>query len=200
MKNLFIIAALLLSFSAFAQRTTLTDTTYIQAAGGQYFHVQATTYADGGPGQTLVTLIGDTVAVMDYYIGKAISEAGGISAAALAVMRLKASAKLLRQWDAAVLALTGQSPLRRLQLPLEPDFLSGSWTLDNGTTLPVTITKNASGVLRYTVQGSSAKTIEVLGPDWIVLKNYPASPTDTHLFRASGNRWKTIDETLTLKK
>lgn len=199
MKHLLTIA-LFLPALAFAQRTVAIDTTFIQAGGGKYFHVQATTYTDGGPGQTIPTLIGDTTALMDYYVGKTIAEASAISGAALSIMRLKASARLLRRWDAEVLALTGQSPLKVIQAPLESEFLTGSWSLVNGGTTPVTITKNAAGLLRYTVQGSSVKTLEVLGPEWAVLRNYPASPNDTHLFRLRSGRWRTVDELITLQK
>jgi len=199
MKNIFSVL-IFLPLLSFGQREVANDTTFIQAVSGKYYHINFTTYVDGGPSQTIPELLGDTAALVSYYANKAVAVAVQVSQASVFAMRTKSVAKILRQWDAAVLSLTGKSPLKSVQASIEAAFLSGSWTLQNGSTLPVAITKNAAGVLRYTVQGSTAKTIEFLGADWIVLKNHPDSPTDMNMFRVRGNVWRTVDGANTFRR
>lgn len=193
---------LLSPFFASAQREIANDTTYQTKVGNLYYHVNLTSYTDGGPADQRVELLGDSAALISYYANKAVGAAGQISAAALIVMRRGQAIQSLRQWDASVLALTGSSPLRSIQNSIEGAFLSGSWSIqDAGVVKAVTLSKNpTTGALRYLVTGSTQKAVETFGPGWIMLKNYPTAGQEVSLYQITPKLWSNIERTILLKK
>lgn len=199
MKNILFLLAFLPTL-ALAQREVKTDTVFISNVGGLYFRVDTISYMDNGPNDQTVTALGDTAVVMEYYENLFVRQSEPIAAAAISLLKMKSVAAQILRSDAAVFAITGRSPLKAIETTLVPSFLSGNWTLNNGTQNAVSFSVTAQGVLRQTVAGSTAKTVVVIGPRWIVLRNYPASPTDTPLFRTGENKWEDVFKTIALKK
>jgi hypothetical protein len=201
MKNLFLFLSLIaLPFAATAQVQVVTDTIYITQTAGKFFQTKSTTYEDGSS-QTSTVLLGDSTQTLSFFANSLVSQASQISSAAVVYMDVNKTAKQLNQIDAAVTALVGSSPQKAIQNSIKAPFLSGSWSLsDAGVSKAVTFAENASGLLRYTVAGSTAKTVSVLGSAWVVLKNYPTTGVDTNLFQLSTKRWATVDKSIILSK
>lgn len=200
MKNLLYIL-LFLPCLLFAQREVATDTSYIQKAGVNFYHVAVTTYVEGPQTQS-VDLLGDTAALISYYANQSVNQAGQISSAAVTVIRRGAVIQLLRRWDAAVLALTGQSPLRAIQTSIEGPLKTGTWNLiDAGVSKSVVFSNNpTTGALRYFVTGSTQKAVETFGAGWIMLKNYPTAGLEQSMYQVTPKIWMNLDKTLILRK
>lgn len=89
--------------------------------------------------------------------------------------------------------ITGVDPLATIQQRYETELLTAGWQIDEGSGfVPLTFTINGQGNLRYSVNGGSTKGATIYG-GVILLKNYPARPTDTEFYLSgNGNRYYSL--------
>jgi hypothetical protein len=206
MKNLLLIFAVCAAATAAAQSRDVTrDTTYITNIGGRIFETRCIDYDNGESNGCPRRLIGDTTATVAYFATLLQGRAVDLNSAAQVVIRRNAALRAITDLDALVAAAVGQSPLQSIQNTSETPFYTNGagvtgWTLiDANGTRPVTFDHNSAGLLRYRINGGTRERLIVFG-EVIRLKNYPATNTDTELYRLPSGSYTNLDRTVTLKK
>ncbi len=170
-----------------AEITNRTRSIALGADNVTYFETITTDYDDGGQ---LVEKkpIGKLAVLLDTVCEQTESRALQLATDARGIARAREVVANMNTDDSTITALTGQSPLAKIQARYQAELLANGWTIDDGTnTLPIVFTVNAQGNLRYNVNGTGAKAAKIYGAV-IRLNNYPAAPTDTDFFLSENGK------------
>jgi hypothetical protein len=173
---------LLLPAFACAQRTVVTDSTYITNSGGTFFTVRYTAY-DNGEIETASKLIGDTLSLYNGYLDAVRQQVNTLANDMRIVSTYPGRiGELVRQANEAS-AIVGMSILDTLQVEAQEGYLTGQWSISSGaTTQPVTFSVNVNEKLRYSIAGGTARLCNPVG-DLIRLSNFPAAGESTDFVR-----------------
>lgn len=199
MRYLFLFLVMFLGCSAFAQRTLLTDSTWISNESGLFFENHIAIYDNGETEGGYKRLLGDTTKVVDKFTGKFEQDAARFANDAKVIVEYPAKIRELIRQDADVVALTGLSPLKTLVSRYSAPFTDTTWAIrQNGVNLGVVFAVNAQGNLRYTLDTFPTKTAIIFG-DVIRLNNYRNTTDDVIFYRIGSNSFSTIDKMVILR-
>jgi|GEM_PF-3284529 len=111
---------------------------------------------------------------------------------------------LLSKLDADAVAQFGKSPLTDVMKQWDYEFLSGTWEQDvEGTITAVTFSRLSSGAnagrIRFTPQGSTARTVLLFGPMMRVV-NWPATGKTWNLYRIREGLWADANRKVFLRR
>lgn len=166
----------------------VSDTSWVEKLGNQFFEYKRFTYQDGSELQSK-DLIGDTSALVQATRDRITSRAATMAVDIRHVSTFKKQITTLVRESNAVLALTGIDPQKAVQDEYVAPFLIAGWNIRrDGTTDPIEFTVNGQGNLRYSVNGAATKAGQLLG-NAIRLKNYPSAGTDTDLYPLPNGVW-----------
>lgn len=183
---LFILALLALPYLASAQQSEITDVvTSIVQDGGNYYLVTTTKFSDG-PDQVIPTLIGNSVAFLDFAQAAAINRQQYIAAAQKIVIEEKTlSIREFNGMDTLVQSITG-GDTTLFDMNADDFFatLSGPYKVINGsTTFDATLIRLANGGVRLEQAGTGIRwTVRIFSPKNIRILNFPigALPNATY--------------------
>ena len=160
---------------------------YILAADGINYLEVTTNTEDSGAYTATATLVGPADALAADYADKIEAQSNFIAGAGYAVSFAKRDLNDIATLSGELLTLTGTDPLLVVQSRYEAELLTPGWTIDTGTgELPLVFTVNASGTLRYSIDGAAASNAEVFSAGLIRLRKYPDADTNTEFYNDGG--------------
>ncbi|NBW11873.1 MAG: hypothetical protein EBR82_27955 [Caulobacteraceae bacterium] len=182
MKTIYIFAFLLCSLSAFAQRTVVTDTSFISNTSGTYFETRAITYSNGET-STVKTLIGDTLAVANIYLNAANTEGRQLAAAVALVVNRNTTTANIRRYDNTCAASTGRGVFARTQEKLQSKWVGETLSFkDSGVTKTATVTKAGNGTLQIVIGTDAARVFQLWGEGAVRISGYPSGSSVLYLY------------------
>lgn len=188
MKHTIIFALLLCSLSAFAQRTTLSDTSFITNNAGRFFENRLIVYSNG-ESSAVVTLVGDTAAVQSLY-RNAVNVEGRQLGAAIAIVRNRVAIQnTIRRISATCKTATGLSVDQVSFAEKGAQWLGESMTFTNATnTRAATITQQPDGTLRITIGTDAPRVMQLYEDSTIRIQGYPSGSSVLYIFNVGDNR------------
>ena len=189
MKQTLIFAVLFLcSLSAFAQRTVLSDTSFISNTSGTYFETRAITYSNG-ENSTVKTLIGDTLAVANIYLNAANTEGRQLASAVALVVNRNTTTANIRRYDNTCAASTGRGVFARTQEKLQSKWVGETLSFkDTGGTKTATVTKAANGTLQITIGTDAARVFQLWGEGAVRISGYPSGSQVLYMWLLPDNK------------
>lgn len=160
--------------------------------GVTYFEVVTVDY-DNEEQRITKTAIGAAAILEKHYADNFEQIAATMANNADTISRARKTLNEINNDATQIQTITGVDPLATIQARYETELLTPGWTIDEGAGfVPLTFTVNAQGNLRYSVNGANYKGATIYG-GVILLKNYPASPTDTEFYLSgNGNRYYSL--------
>jgi hypothetical protein len=185
MKRIIYFIALFYSTFTMAQNQVF-DTAYVLPLNGKFYLVNRIEYEDDSYYEKM-TMIGDTaqfyLSALQKFESTANSFANFVNGS---YFYGKETTGAIRE-NAAIEAITGKSPIDTLGVRTF-EFLSDDkfkWVINN---VPITFTITANKVLRYTVEGSTIKTMYGFGKSVIRLTSYPTTGSFLDLYWDEGRK------------
>lgn len=185
MKRIIYFIALFYSTFTMAQNQVF-DTAYVLPLNGKFYLVNRIEYEDNSYYEKM-TMIGDTaqfyLSALQKFESTANSFANFVNGS---YFYGKETTGAIRE-NAAIETITGKSPIDTLGVRTF-EFLSDNkfkWVINN---TPITFTITASKVLRYTVEGTAARTMYGFGKSVIRLTAYPTTGNFLDLYWDEGRK------------
>jgi hypothetical protein len=185
MKRIIYFIALFYSTFTMAQNQVF-DTAYVLPLNGKFYLVNRIEYDDNSYYEKM-SMIGDTaqfyLSALQKFESTANSFANFVNGS---YFYGKETTGAIRE-NAAIEAITGKSPIDTLGVRTF-EFLSDDkfkWVINN---IPITFTITANKVLRYTVEGSTIKTMYGFGKNVIRLTSYPTTGSFLDLYWDEGRK------------
>lgn len=185
MKRIIYFIALFYSTFTMAQNQVF-DTAYVLPLNGKFYLVNRIEYDDDSYYEKM-SMIGDTaqfyLSALQKFESTANSFANFVNGS---YFYGKETTGAIRE-NAAIEAITGKSPIDTLGVRTF-EFLSDNkfkWVINN---IPITFIITANKVLRYTVEGSSVKTMFGFGKNMIRLTSYPTTGSFLDLYWDEGRK------------
>lgn len=185
MKRIIYFIALFYSTFTMAQNQVF-DTAYVLPLNGKFYLVNRIEYDDNSYYEKM-TMIGDTaqfyLSALQKFESTANSFANFVNGS---YFYGRETTGAIRQ-NAGIEAITGKSPIDTLGVRTF-EFLSDDkfkWVINN---VPITFTITANKVLRYTVEGSTIKTMYGFGKSVIRLTSYPTTGSFLDLYWDEGRK------------
>jgi len=185
MKKIIYFIALFYSTFTMAQNQVF-DTAYVLPLNGKFYLVNRIEYDDNSYYEKM-TMIGDTaqfyLSALQKFESTANSFANFVNGS---YFYGKETTGAIRE-NAGIEAITGKSPIDTLGVRTF-EFLSDDkfkWVINN---VPITFTMTANKVLRYTVEGSTIKTMYGFGKSVIRLTSYPTTGSFLDLYWDEGRK------------
>lgn len=185
MKNFNFVIIFLLPLTIYCQNVA-TDTSYVISENG-YFYLNHTIVYDDNSYVISKKIIGDT---LDFYALSLRHLQNKINEYNVKVVNTNMFSKEISieiRENANILQITGKSPIDTLGVRTY-EFLSDNkfkWVINN---TPITFTITASKVLRYTVEGTAARTMYGFGKSVIRLTAYPTTGSFLDLYWDEGRK------------
>lgn len=188
MKHTIIFTLLLCSVSAFSQRTTLSDTSFITNSGGRFFENRIITYSNG-ESSAVVTLVGDTAAVQDLY-RNAVNVEGRQLGAAVGIVRNRVNiTNTIRRISLTCKTATGKTVDQLSAADKGAQWLNESLTFTNATnTRAATITQQPDLTLRITIGADAPRVMQLYEDSVIRIQGYPSGSSVLYIFNIGDNR------------
>ena len=162
------------------------DTAYVLPLNGKFYLLNRIEYDDDSYYEK-VTIIGDTaqfyISALQKFESTANSFANFVNGS---YFYGKETTGAIRE-NAAIEAITGKSPIDTLGVQTF-EFISDDkfkWVINN---VPIVFSITANKVLRYTVEGSSVKTMYGFGKNMIRLTSYPTTGSFLDLYWDEGRK------------
>lgn len=162
------------------------DTAYVLPLNGKFYLVNRIEYDDDSYYEKM-TMIGDTaqfyLSALQKFESTANSFANFVNGS---YFYGKETTGAIRE-NAAIETITGKSPIDTLGVRTF-EFLSDNkfkWVINN---TPITFTITANKVLRYTVEGTAARTMYGFGKSVIRLTSYPTTGSFLDLYWDEGRK------------
>lgn len=185
MKRIIYFIALFYSTFTMAQNQVF-DTAYVLPLNGKFYLVNRIEYDDDSYYEKM-TMIGDTaqfyLSALQKFEGTANSFANFVNGS---YFYGKETTGAIRE-NASIEAITGKSPIDTLGVRTFK-FLSDDkfkWVINN---IPIAFTITANKVLRYTVEGTAARTMYGFGKSVIRLMAYPTTGSFLDLYWDEGRK------------
>ena len=185
MKRIIYFIALFYSSFTMAQNQVF-DTAYVLPLNGKFYLVNRIEYDDDSYYEKM-TMIGDTaqfyLSALQKFESTANSFANFVNGS---YFYGKETTAAIRE-NASIEAITGKSPIDTLGVRTY-EFLSNDkfkWVINN---TPITFTITANKVLRYTVEGTAARTMYGFGKSVIRLTSYPTTGSFLDLYWDEGRK------------
>jgi hypothetical protein len=195
MKNVIIL--IFLPLLAFGQRIVTKDSTWQANSAGQFYDVRIVEYSTGESSLTR-TLRGDTNAIFQAALNSYISEGNRMANEARSTSQFDRIIKRLIQQNDEILTATGRDVLDSLAAKYAGPLLAAGWTAVDTGTLNIGFSVNASGQLRYTLQGFPARNATLIAST-LRLNNYGSTGRPIDLFQGPGGNWFSMDDGLRLR-
>jgi hypothetical protein len=179
---------ILLAFctSVLNAQSPIFDTAYVLPLNGKFYLLNRIEYDDDSYYEK-VTIIGDTaqfyLSALQKFESTANSFANFVNGS---YFYGKETTGAIRE-NAGIIAITGKSPIDSLGLQTF-EFISDNkfrWVINN---IPITFSITANKVLRYTVEGSTIKTMFGFGKNMIRLTSYPTTGSFLDLYWDEGRK------------
>jgi hypothetical protein len=162
------------------------DTAYVISKNSKFYLLNRIEYDDDSYYEK-VTIIGDTaqfyLSALQKFESTANSYANFVNGS---YFYGKETTGAIRE-NAGIIAITGKSPIDTLGLQTF-EFISDNkfkWVINN---TPITFSITANKVLRYTVEGSTIKTMFGFGKNMIRLTSYPTTGSFLDLYWDEGRK------------
>jgi hypothetical protein len=185
MKRIIYFIALFYSTFTMAQNQVF-DTAYVLPLNGKFYLLNRIEYDDDSYYEK-VTIIGDTaqfyLSALQKFESTANSFANFVNGS---YFYSKETTGAIRE-NAGIIAITGKSPIDTLGLQTF-EFISDNkfrWVINN---TPIAFAITANKVLRYTVEGSTIKTMFGFGKNMIRLTSYPTTGSFLDLYWDEGRK------------
>jgi len=185
MKRIIYFIALFYSSFTMAQNQVF-DTAYVLPLNGKFYLVNRIEYDDDSYYEKM-TMIGDTaqfyLSALQKFESTANSFANFVNGS---YFYGKETTAAIRE-NASIEAITGKSPIDTLGVRTF-EFLSDDkfkWVINNS---PITFNITANKVLRYTVEGTAARTMYGFGKSVIRLTSYPTTGSFLDLYWDEGRK------------
>ena len=185
MKRIIYFIALFYSTFTMAQNQVF-DTAYVLPLNGKFYLVNRIEYDDDSYYEKM-TMIGDTaqfyLSALQKFESTANSFANFVNGS---YFYGKETTGAIRE-NAAIETITGKSPIDTLGVRTF-EFLSDNkfkWVINNS---PITFNITANKVLRYTVEGTAARTMYGFGKSVIRLTSYPTTGSFLDLYWDEGRK------------
>jgi len=185
MKRIIYFIALFYSSFTMAQNQVF-DTAYVLPLNGKFYLVNRIEYDDDSYYEKM-TMIGDTaqfyLSALQKFESTANSFANFVNGS---YFYGKETTAAIRE-NASIEAITGKSPIDTLGVRTF-EFLSNNkfkWVINN---TPITFNITANKVLRYTVEGTAARTMYGFGKSVIRLTSYPTTGSFLDLYWDEGRK------------
>lgn len=188
----------LLPLSAFAQRYTVLDTAYTVNTGGVFFEVRDVTYSTGEQATTK-TLIGDTATYFNANFNRFQDEARRMAIVAQAVFNMGKRLNDLKKENDKILTATGRDILDTITTRNAIEFTASGWTIRDTSAKSISFLVNASGQLRYQIQGQASRNAFLFG-DAITLNNYMGTGKDLFVFKTESGNYRNREGTIIVRK
>lgn len=198
MKKL-IFALLFLPAFAFGQ---IADTVFTVTVNNQLYSVTRTTSTEGFT-DTYKPLV-DTATAIRNTADRMVRDGKYFQSLAQQLQEADRTISLFAKLDADDVAQFGKSPLTEVMKQWDYEFLSGTWEQDvEGTITAITFARLSSGAnagrIRFTPQGSTARTVLLFGPMMRVV-NWPASGKTWNLYRIREGLWSDANRKVFLRR
>ncbi len=183
-----------------AQRTIVTDSTWITNSGGMFFENHITTYDNGEQEGGYKRLLGDTATLFRSYVDRIQERAASFASDARTVAAFPAKIKELIRQDAMIETLLGISPLDSIQAKHVAALTDTAWQIrsDGGPFLPVVFSVNARGNLRYKIDTFQIRSAGTLG-EVIRLNNFLSVGFDVDLYKQRSDLYTSLDRRILLR-
>jgi hypothetical protein len=185
MKRIIYFIALFYSTFTMAQNQVF-DTAYVLPLNGKFYLLNRIEYDDDSYYEK-VTIIGDTaqfyLSALQKFESTANSFANFVNGS---YFYGKETTGAIRE-NAGIIAITGKSPIDTLGVQTF-EFISDNkfrWVINN---TPISFAITANKVLRYTVEGTAARTMFGFGKNMIRLTSYPTTGSFLDLYWDEGRK------------
>jgi hypothetical protein len=185
MKRIIYFIALFYSTFTMAQNQVF-DTAYVISQNSKFYLLNRIEYDDDSYYEK-VTIIGDTaqfyLSALQKFESTANSFANFVNGS---YFYGKETTGAIRE-NAGIIAITGKSPIDTLGVQTF-EFISDNkfrWVINNA---PITFAITANKVLRYTVEGTAARTMFGFGKNMIRLTSYPTAGSFLDLYWNEGRK------------
>ena len=193
-----ILIFILLPFSAFAQRYTVLDTSYTVNTGGVFFEVHDVTYSTGEQ-STTKTLIGDTATYFNANFNRFQDEVRRMAVIAQSAFNMGRRLGDLKKENDKILSATGRDILDTIAARNAIQFTASGWTIRDTSAKSIAFSVNASGQLRYQIQGQTARNAFLFG-DAITLNNYLGTGKDLFVFKTESGNYRNREGTILVRQ
>lgn len=208
MKYLILAAFALLSIAATAQPKITKDSIVIISDGvGGFRELEYLEY-DNTDKKLEDTYLGDSTAAANYLTNKAIQTGNAVWERAKDIFNINKDVAQIRTISNQATSSLGINIFRNIRALYFTELVDTvgvdkNWTWRNGGVTDIKIRYLANGSIRITglpgVPANENRTINLFGPGWIVVQNYPTGKT-TDFFRLRSGRWFTIDRGIELRR
>ena len=202
MKQILFAFCFLLAIAAKAQSVS-DDTSYVINVAGVFYLVTNTEYSDGSYMEKS-TLLGDTVQFYQNTLNAFLQRADDYAKIVVNTYEFSRNISSAIRENAGIASVMGKNPLDTLAQQARPHLLapSATWTLVTPTgNAGVTFSAMANGVLRYSVDGATARSVTAFGRYIIRLSAYPAAGQFLDLYWDEGrNRYVSQDGKFVLRR
>ena len=187
---LFLCLFLLLAQIATAQKTVLSDTSFITNNAGKFFETKETIYSNG-ESERVTNLIGDTSQVLTMYANAANVETKQFAACVAVVNGRNKSVQKVSRLSNTCNATTGKTIWNYLQSINEPLWIDTSATKnkpinitfkDGQNTKALVVTKLANGSWRAKIGTDAIRVFQLFGEGAIRILDYPTAGNNLHLW------------------
>jgi hypothetical protein len=186
-------------FAFAALSASAQDTTFTATVNGQLYQVNRVITTNGFTDS--YKLFTDTAALVRQLSDRFVLESQTFSNAAKTLQQADQTISLFNKLDLDAQASYGRSPLTSVSQQYDYEFLAGSWQQEvNSVTTSVTWARlTSTGRIRFTPQGSTARTCLLFGPMMRVV-NWPETGINTNLYRVRDNLWSDANRKIFLRK
>lgn len=199
MKNLFLFIILIPAMLPAQSGAVLSDTSFIENISGTFFRTQVTTYENNELIQRRVR-IGDAVQLANSYQDQFLQRGNRLAVDVNVVSAYTKSVTAIIRENDQVLAATGVNPLDTVVKQYAALFVAPGWSIrQNGSALNITFAVNASGKLRYTIDGFATRGATLIGPNVIRLSNFKDSGTTVDLYKKENGNYTNLDASILLR-
>jgi hypothetical protein len=185
--------SLFFATTALSAQNVQSDTTFTANINNQFFEVTRVNFQDGTYREQS-KLIGDTVALVNYFENQMFNEFQRLAFRAQEIQTADRTANRLIATDLQVTALVGKSPLLELQQSQDSALLVATCTINDAA---AAFTRTAAGKLRVSV-GGSAFVVDHFGQA-LRLRNYPATGQTTLLYFINARLWADANRRVLLR-
>lgn len=199
MKHIFFLL-LLLPVLLPAQRSLVSDSTWISNSGGVFYENHLNLYDNGETDGGFRRRLGDTMQVLRSYVNSIEGKASQLAADARIVSDFPAKVKELLRQGSAINNMIGRNPLDTLQKKYQAGLVDTTWQMRiNGAAfVPFAFSVTAGGQLRYKLDTQANKNATVLG-DVIRLANFNGGTVEVDLFLQKERFYTSIDRKIILR-
>jgi hypothetical protein len=199
-KTLMIFLLLLAAVSLSAQDSVVLDTTFTENRGGGNVYVNRIVYASGRivtDERPLSSL--DTLKEIESIIRNIFPALEQYAANAVAVASGNELERRLRATNQTMVSLSGKTYFSQIDDRVARGTIEGDYNLRfNGTRVTVSITRLASGNLRYR-EGGLNYAVDIISRSWLRIRNYKSGNMNFFWDNAQ-NVWTDVSGTLRLQK